>query len=140
MATYQKIETVEAEQYEGPPLTVVNDQLGEQKAASGDWLLGTEKGKIRVITAKQFEEEFRPYSKTPADDELAEAKAEIVALKAQIASMEASGVAMAKTLSDSQAKTAPASDHGSRLIENSDLDDEEESIAESHKGKKGGKR
>ncbi len=74
--TYRKVEIVEAVKYEGAPLTVIHDQLGEQQARRGDWLLGTERGKIRVITAKQFAAEYEPYTTTPAEAKaLAAAKA-----------------------------------------------------------------
>lgn len=60
MQTYERIITeVEARKYEGPRLTVVNDELGEQFANSGDYLVGTERGKIQVIPAAKFEAEFR---------------------------------------------------------------------------------
>ena len=66
----------------------MHDHLGEQKAQPGDWLLGTERGKIRVMSAKQFEAEFKPYAETdssPAkkstlDDRLSELTAEIAFL------------------------------------------------------------
>jgi hypothetical protein len=59
MATYnRKVTTVEARVYDGPTLTVISDDKGEQRASKGDYLLGTEPGKVTVMTAVDFEREF----------------------------------------------------------------------------------
>lgn len=73
MAYYRKIEIVEAVQYEGTPLAVIHEQLGEQRAETGDWLLGTKRGKIRVVKAQQFQAEYEPYKPTPAEVKTLEA-------------------------------------------------------------------
>jgi hypothetical protein len=80
---YQKIDKVEARQYDGPKITVVNDALGEQTAQSGDWLLGTERGKIRVVSNAAFQADYTPYSETPADDQVKVLEATIDQLKAE---------------------------------------------------------
>lgn len=86
---YQKIVTVEAEQYDGPKLTVVSDKLGEQTAEKGDWLLGTERGKVTVVKAATFAADFKPYSATPADDQVAAQAEAIATLKAELAQAQA---------------------------------------------------
>lgn len=106
MAEFQKIEVVEAEKYEGAPLTVVHESLGEQKALSGDYLLGSERGKIRVMKAKDFEAEFKPYTTTPEDELLASAQAEIVELKAEIVILNASSKDAADRIEQAQAEIA----------------------------------
>jgi hypothetical protein len=106
MPTFQKCEVVDASKYEGPALTVVNDQLGEQAALPGDYLLGTERGKIRVMGARQFEAEFVAYSKTPCDDQLAAARAVVADLKGKSASLAASSAAAEAGLSAAQAELA----------------------------------
>lgn len=68
MEKFRKVEIVEARRYDGPRLTVVHDELGEQTAVKGDYLLGSERGKIRVMPAAKFEAEYEPY------DEAAEAE------------------------------------------------------------------
>jgi septal ring factor EnvC (AmiA/AmiB activator) len=106
MATYRKVEIVDAEKYEGAPLTVMHDHLGEQKALPGDWLLGTERGKIRVMSAKQFEAEFVPYTdEEPGKKHAAAAhKNEIGDLQAQIADMRVSKQNLEVALDDSMDK------------------------------------
>jgi len=75
MAYYRKIEIVEAVQYEGTPLSVIHYQLGEQQAHTGDWLLGTKRGKIRVVGAAEFKAEYEPYTPTAAELKKLEAQA-----------------------------------------------------------------
>jgi hypothetical protein len=67
MATYRRTEIVEAEQYDGPDLIVMHDQLGEQHAHKGDWLLGKERGHIQVMTDERFKADFAPYTATAAE-------------------------------------------------------------------------
>ena len=94
MAKYQKLVIVEARKYEGPKLTVIHDVLGEQTANDGDYLLGNERGKIKVVTAEKFTADYVPCEERFADDtekglaviteELAAAKAQTDALAAQL--------------------------------------------------------
>jgi hypothetical protein len=59
MATYQrKALTVEARVYDGPKLTVVSDEKGIQTANPGDYLIGTERGKVTVMTKADFEKDY----------------------------------------------------------------------------------
>lgn len=90
MATFQRIETVEARKYEGPRITVVSDKFGEQVAESGDYLIGTERGLVHVIPAAQFEADFKPYTPTPEAEQLAASLAEVEDSKKQIAALQGS--------------------------------------------------
>lgn len=56
----RKPDVVEARIYDGPPLRVVNDQLGEQLATSGMYLVGSERGKIRAVSADAFLKDYQP--------------------------------------------------------------------------------
>lgn len=67
---YQKLTIVEAREYDGPKLTVVNDAQGEQIANKGDYLLGSERGKISVMSKGAFEEQYSPYTPTAEADAL----------------------------------------------------------------------
>jgi hypothetical protein len=75
MATFQrKALTVEARVYDGPKLTVVSDEKGQQTATAGDYLVGSERGKITVVSKADFEKDFDvpavdvpEYPKTLAD-------------------------------------------------------------------------
>lgn len=88
MAQYQRIQVVEARQYDGPNLTVVSDALGEQRAHKGDWLLGSEKGKITVKSAADFVSEgWAPYSATPQDDEIKAQAEALSVLKASVSDL-----------------------------------------------------
>lgn len=61
MATYQrKALTVEARVYDGPKLTVVSDEKGQQTANAGDYLVGSERGKVTVVSKADFEKDFEP--------------------------------------------------------------------------------
>ena len=89
MAQYQRIQVVEARKYEGPGrLPVISDAIGEQQAMPGDWLLGSERGKITVKTAADFVSEgWALYSDTPSDDQvkvLSEALAQEKSAKAEL--------------------------------------------------------
>ncbi len=63
MALYiRKNAPVEARQYEEEtPLHVVSHSLGEQTAKKGDWLVGNERGKVTVVTAAKFAEEYERF-------------------------------------------------------------------------------
>jgi hypothetical protein len=90
MAQFQRIDVVEARQYDGPRLTVVSESLGEQTANAGDWLLGSEKGRVTVKSAAAFESEgWKLYSATPQDDEIAVLSKAVESLKADKATLEA---------------------------------------------------
>lgn len=59
MATYQrKALTVEARVYDGPKLVVISDEKGQQTANAGDYLVGSERGKITVVAKADFEKDF----------------------------------------------------------------------------------
>lgn len=54
-----KTAEVEVRQYAGAgSFTVMNDLKGELHAKKGDWLVGTEKGKIDVLTDVEFREKY----------------------------------------------------------------------------------
>jgi len=84
MPKFQKVVTVDARKYEGPVLTVVNDQSGEQVATSGDYLVGTERGGITVIDGAVFEGEYAPFSETAEDEALAVAQIELAAIRKEL--------------------------------------------------------
>lgn len=84
MATYQKVETVEARQYDGPKITVVSDKLGEQTAVAGDYLVGTERGKVTVVSKATFEAEYEAYTPTPDAEKLAASEAQAADLQKQL--------------------------------------------------------
>lgn len=65
---YQKNVIVEAREYEGPKLLVVSNQYGEQLANAGDYLVGSGRGHVHVVSKAQFEAEYQPYT-APADPE-----------------------------------------------------------------------
>lgn len=65
MLYQRKPEIVEARQHQGPRLTVIHDELGQLQAHAGDWLVGNERGKVRVMTNEQFQREFEPVPPTP---------------------------------------------------------------------------
>lgn len=52
--------TVEARRHEGPRITVISDEHGEQYAVAGDYLIGSERGKVYVMDAGKFESDFEP--------------------------------------------------------------------------------
>jgi len=84
---YQKIDVIDARQHDGLKVLVVSDTLGEQVANTGDWLLGTERGKVTVKSDAQFKAEgWKPYSETPADDQVKADEAALAEVKAQLAS------------------------------------------------------
>jgi hypothetical protein len=58
----RKPEVVEAREYDGPPVRVIHDVLGEQAVSKGDWLVGSERGKVRKMTAAEFHETYEPVS------------------------------------------------------------------------------
>lgn len=60
MLYQRKALTVEARVYDGPKLTVVSDEKGSQTANSGDYLVGTERGKVTVVSKADFEKDFEP--------------------------------------------------------------------------------
>lgn len=62
MATHRKkVVEVEARKYMGPAsLSVVHDVKGQQTAKKGDWLLGSEKGKIEVVSDLDFQRDYEP--------------------------------------------------------------------------------
>lgn len=72
---YQKVTTVEAREYDGNKLIVVNDVLGEQVANKGDYLIGGERGKVSVMAKAVFEAQYQPYTATAEADALAGAQA-----------------------------------------------------------------
>lgn len=84
MSAFRKIETVEARQYDGPRLVVIHDKLGEQTAVAGDWLLGTERGKIEVVSREKFATEFIPFDAEVEEPEVLALKAVVVSLQKQI--------------------------------------------------------
>jgi len=69
MLYQRKALTVEARVYDGPKLTVVSDEKGSQIANSGDYLVGTERGKVTVVSKADFEKDFDvpEYPKTLPD-------------------------------------------------------------------------
>lgn len=95
---YEKRAIVEARQYDGPKLNLVHEQLGEQTANAGDWLLGTERGRIEVVSNEKFLREWKAYSPTEAEDELAAAKSAVTALEAKLAAAEANGTGLEEQL------------------------------------------
>jgi hypothetical protein len=50
--------TIEARVYDGPKLTVISDEKGQQTAKSGDYLVGSERGKVTVVLKADFEKDF----------------------------------------------------------------------------------
>lgn len=68
MALYIRKEgPIEARQWnETRSLTVVNDKKGQQIAKKGDWLLGSERGKISVLSDREFAEEYELYTASTA--------------------------------------------------------------------------
>lgn len=106
MAQFIKKEIVEARQYSGPRLKVVNDQLGEQTAENGDYLLGSERGKISVVSKATFEKDYEPYTPT-ADDEKTAAQADAIeTLKGQLADIQKAKDAADALVNDLQQKNA----------------------------------
>jgi hypothetical protein len=71
MEKFQRVQIVEARKYEGPRLTVVHDSLGEQTANPGDYLVGSERGQIKVVSAAKFEAEYVPCVEGAEDPEKA---------------------------------------------------------------------
>lgn len=66
---------VEARQHlDATPLVVISDDKGQQTAHKGDWLVGSEKGKVYVLSASRFSELFEPYEPSPATDPDADAE------------------------------------------------------------------
>ena len=65
MLYQRKALTVEARVYDGPKLTVVSDEKGSQIANSGDYLVGTERGKVTVVSKADFEKDFEPVEVEP---------------------------------------------------------------------------
>lgn len=90
MAQFQKkTQIVEARQFEGEqPLTVVSDSNGEQTAKKGDWLVGSERGKVTVVTADKFASDYAPYSATAEDTALATAQAQVATLTSKVSDLE----------------------------------------------------
>lgn len=84
MSAFRKIETVEARQYDGPRLVVIHDKLGEQTAVTGDWLLGTERGKIEVVSREKFAAEFIPFDAEVEEPEVLALQAVVTSLQKQI--------------------------------------------------------
>jgi len=107
MAEYIRKEIVEARQYEGPRITVVSDQFGEQAAVSGDWLVGTERGKVHVVSAADFAA-YTAYTPTAEDEALKAAQAEIDDLKAKNEALTAAEVGL-------QEQLALVNDHAAHL-------------------------
>lgn len=58
MQYQRKALTVEARVYDGPKLVVVSDEKGQQTANAGDYLVGSERGKITVVAKADFEKDF----------------------------------------------------------------------------------
>jgi hypothetical protein len=106
MATYQKVQTVEARQYTGPRLTVVSDELGEQVAHDGDYLIGTEARKVTVIAKAAFEAEFKPFTPTPDSERAAADEAKIADLTKQLADVDAAGFKLGSEVNQLQAEVS----------------------------------
>lgn len=103
MAQFRKVDIVDARQYSGPALKVISDALGEQTANSGDYLVGTERGKVTVVPKAEFEAHYQPYSSTADDDLIAAQKKQIADLAKQVSDLTA-----AKNASDASAADAIA--------------------------------
>jgi septal ring factor EnvC (AmiA/AmiB activator) len=90
MEKFQKVVIVEARKYDGPRLTVVHDQLGDQTANAGDYLAGNERGKIEVIAAAKFEAEYVPCAEAGVDPDkaLAVLQSELEAANEQIGQLD----------------------------------------------------
>lgn len=123
-------DTIEARQYEGDkPLVVVHDELGEVTAYKGDWLIGTERGKIRVMTNADFNLRYQPFTATPESDALKAAEDEVAALKTQVdglttnngvlagqvAALQAGNFDLGKKVGNTVALTAEVADLTTRL-------------------------
>lgn len=56
-----KAQIVEARKYDGAAgFTVMHDIKGEQHAKKGDWLVGSEKGQIEVLSDAAFHARYEP--------------------------------------------------------------------------------
>lgn len=51
---------VEARQHDGSTITVIHDVKGEQRAKKGDWLVGSERGQIEVLSDVAFKAKYAP--------------------------------------------------------------------------------
>lgn len=110
MAQYVKVNPpVEARQHEGPRLNVVSDAKGQQVAEKGDWLVGSERGKITVVSNADFTSGYVPYSPTAADDELAKAKSDLAASNASNADLGTQVASLEKQVADLSAKNSALS-------------------------------
>jgi hypothetical protein len=89
---------VEARLYEGPTMTVVNNELGELIVHEGDYLVGTEAGKITVISGAAMATDYTPYV-APADPEiLSDAEAQAGVLATELAAEKAVGAGLQEKL------------------------------------------
>jgi glycine/D-amino acid oxidase-like deaminating enzyme len=93
---FRKTETVEARRYEGPRITVVHDELGEATANAGDYLVGTGRGKIRVIAAAQFEREYSAYDEPDEERQLEWLREKVKTLEDALAAARAENAALAQ--------------------------------------------
>lgn len=55
-------------------MTVMHNIKGEQHTKKGDWLIGTEKGKIEVLKPAAFEAQFEPIIGPPLSAQITELK------------------------------------------------------------------
>lgn len=131
MAQYiSRSTTVEARTYDGDlPLTVVHDDMGEQVARKGDWLVGSERGKIQVLSPERFNARFEPFTASPTDDALktaeeqnAELSAEVNKLKGevetqagQIADLTHANAELGAKVGDTESLTAQVADLSAKL-------------------------
>lgn len=60
---------VEARQHAGEPLVVVSHTHGQQTARQGDWLVGSEFGKVHVLSDAKFKEDFEEFQEPEESEE-----------------------------------------------------------------------
>lgn len=125
-----KSSTVQARQYDSElPLTVVHNDLGEQVAHKGDWLVGEKRGLVYVLSDDKFQARFEPFTATPTDDalktaeaqnasltsDLTVAKANVDALVIQVHQLEADKQTLAQQAGDTKALSAEVADLTAKL-------------------------
>lgn len=76
----RKVTSLEARQYEGAKLVVISDSKGEQIANTGDFLVGTEPGKVFVVAKADFLAEYESQEEAAARAEAEEVAAQAKAV------------------------------------------------------------